>query len=372
MERALRNAVPLPSFVPARPAMHRDERDRRAIAAWLLACCALVFAIVVVGGVTRLTHSGLSITEWQPIVGALPPLGDAQWEAAFAKYRATPEFRLVNHAMDVAGFKTIFWWEYAHRLLGRLVGAAFLLPLVWFTLRRRIPRGYCWPLAAIFGLGALQGAMGWYMVQSGLVDDPRVSQFRLTAHLGLAFVILGAMLWAALSLLRPARAPRDGTHVRLRCYAIAVAALVFVMVLTGGLVAGIRAGFAYNTFPLMNGAIVPPEILMLEPAWKNFFWNMATVQFDHRALAWLLAFVVPALWWKARRSEGVSASARRGADLLLASLGVQIVLGIATLVAVVPLHLAAAHQAGAVLVFAAALNVAHALRSVDAAPGANR
>ena len=335
----------------------------RAVAAWLFVCCALVFAMVVVGGVTRLTHSGLSIVEWQPIVGTLPPLSAGDWQEAFAKYQRTPEFRQVNHAMTLAEFKGIFWWEYAHRLLGRAIGVVFLLPLIGFAALRRIPPGYGWKLAGIFVLGGLQGAMGWYMVKSGLVDDPRVSQFRLTAHLALALVIFAAMLWPALSLTFPQRdATAAPANRAVRRLAFAVAALVFVMALTGGFVAGIRAGFAYNTFPLMNGSVVPPEIFMIEPWWKNFFWNMATVQFDHRLLAWALAFVVPALWWKLRANPGLPARARTGGGILLGLLVLQIALGIATLLLVVPIPLAAAHQGGAVLVFAAALNVAHALR----------
>ncbi|HYQ98487.1 MAG TPA: COX15/CtaA family protein, partial [Casimicrobiaceae bacterium] len=281
----------------------------------------------------------------------------------FAKYRLTPEFRQVNHAMSLAEFKGIFWWEYFHRLLGRAIGVVFLVPLLWFAARRRIPEGYGWKLGAIFALGGLQGAMGWYMVQSGLVDDPRVSQFRLTAHLGIALAIFAAMLWVGLSLVAPGgTAPATARKGGVRRLAYAVAALVFAMALTGGFVAGIRAGFAYNTFPLMNGNVVPPEILSIEPWWKNFFWNMATVQFDHRALAWLLAIVVPVLWWKLQTADGVPPRARAGGHVLLALLAVQIALGIATLLLVVPVPLAAAHQAGAVLVFAAALNVAHALR----------
>ncbi len=334
----------------------------RAVAGWLLACCALVFAIIVVGGMTRLTRSGLSITEWQPIVGTLPPLSEADWNTLFIKYQATPEYRLVNQGMTLDAFKGIFWWEYFHRLLGRLIGAAFLIPFLWFLVRRRIPRGYAGGLALIFLLGAAQGAMGWYMVQSGLVDDPRVSQFRLTAHLGLAFLIFALMFWNALSLLDPARAhARGAAETSARRWAFGFAALVFVMVLSGGLVAGIRAGFAYNTFPLMSGHVVPPEILVMSPWWDNFFWNMATVQFDHRALAWLLAVAAPVLWWKVGRSIAPR-RARIGTHLLLAMLAVQIALGILTLLHVVPLPLAAAHQAGAVLVFALALNLAHALR----------
>jgi len=335
----------------------------RPVAAWLFVCCALVFAMVVVGGVTRLTHSGLSITEWQPIVGTLPPLTDAQWQEAFDKYRQTPEYRQVNQGMALAEFKGIFWWEYFHRLLGRMIGAVFFLPLLWFTVRRRIPRGHAWKLAGIFVLGGLQGAMGWYMVKSGLVDDPRVSQFRLTAHLGLALLIFAAMSWVGLSLAYPQRAAA-GTAAQhaARRWAFGLTGLVFVMALTGGFVAGIRAGFAYNTFPLMNGDLIPPELFMIEPWWKNFFYNMATVQFDHRLLAWGLAVLVPMLWWKLRTTDGLPSRARTGGHVLLALVTVQLALGIATLVYGVPVPLAAAHQAGAVLVFAAALNVAHALR----------
>ncbi len=335
----------------------------RRVAAWLFVCCALVFAMVVVGGVTRLTHSGLSIVEWQPIVGTLPPLDEAQWQETLAKYRLTPEYRKVNAGMSLAEFKGIFWWEYVHRLLGRAIGVVFFVPLVWFAARREIPREFTWKLATIFALGALQGALGWYMVKSGLVDDPRVSQFRLTAHLALAFAILGAMLWIGLSLVYPQRADlHTRPQRRARARSFALAALVFVMVLTGGFVAGIRAGFAYNTFPLMNGTVVPPEILVLEPAWRNFFYNMATVQFDHRAIAWLLALLVPWFWWTLRRTRGLPPRARVGGDVLLVLVAVQIALGISTLLLVVPVPLAAAHQAGAVLVFAAALNVANALR----------
>jgi cytochrome c oxidase assembly protein subunit 15 len=337
--------------------------ERRSVAMWLAVCCALVFAMVVVGGVTRLTHSGLSITEWQPIVGTIPPLDDAQWQQAFAKYQATPEYRQVNSGMTLAEFKGIFWWEYAHRLLGRAIGVAFFVPFAWFLVRRRIPDGYGMPLAAIFVLGGLQGAVGWYMVQSGLVDDPRVSHFRLTAHLGLALIIFGAMQWTAMSLIAPARlSPTTPATRGVRRLAFVVAVLVFAQALAGGLVAGLRAGFAYNTFPLMNGRVIPPEILMLDPAWKNFFWNMATVQFDHRALAWLLALVVPWLAWRVARTRDLPARTHGAANLLLAMLVVQVALGIATLLLVVPLPLAALHQAGAVLLFAAALNLAHTLR----------
>jgi len=320
------------------------DSARRQVAAWLLLCAALVFLLLVVGGATRLTRSGLSIVEWQPLVGVLPPLGEADWQALFAKYRATPEFRLVNREMDLAGFQRIFWWEYAHRLLARAVGLAFLLPLLWFQFRAMLERPLAWKLWGIFALGAAQGAMGWLMVKSGLVDDPKVSPVRLTAHLALALAIFAAELWLALGLL----APRAGRAQRL---AAALPLVIFAMALSGGMVAGLRAGAAYQTFPLMNGSFVPPDFLLLEPWWNNFLYNMGTVQFVHRAFFWLLLVLVPLAWWKAGRSSS--------ATLLLCAFLLQAALGIATLLAGVPLALGAAHQAGAVLLLAAALWHAH-------------
>ena len=328
------------------------------VVVWLLLCCALVFAMVVVGGVTRLTHSGLSIVEWQPIVGTLPPLNEAQWQETFAKYQLTPEYRKVNHAMGLDEFKGIFWWEYFHRLLGRLIGAAFLLPMLWFWWRGHVDRPLTIKLAGIFVLGGLQGAMGWYMVKSGLVDDPRVSQYRLTAHLCLALAIYAAMLWTALGLLYPGASARPPGLRKMSWF---ITATVAYMIITGGFVAGIHAGFAYNTFPLMNGHIVPPEIFVLDPWHLNFFNNMATVQFDHRLGAWLLALLVPWFWFKSRR-EALSPRARLAVNLLLAMLAVQITLGISTLLLLVPVPLAAAHQGGAVLLLTTALLANHALR----------
>ena len=336
--------------------MSRDAN--RAMAAWLLLCCALVVTMIVVGGITRLTHSGLSIVEWQPLLGAIPPLSEADWVALFEKYKLTPEYQKVNFGMPLEGFKSIFWWEYLHRLLGRGIGMAFLLPYLWFLARRAVHGATAWKLAGIFVLGGLQGAMGWYMVKSGLVDDPRVSHFRLTAHLGLAFVILAAMLWVAMDLLSPRAAVPEPSLRGRRVLAWHVVGFVALMVLTGGLVAGLRGGHAYNTFPLMNGHVVPPEILQLEPLWKNFFWNIATVQFDHRLFAWLLAFTVPLLWWQCRAVP----QARLATGVLLAILALQVTLGISTLLLHVPVALGVAHQGVASLVLCAALWSAHALQ----------
>lgn len=322
-------------------------RDRRQVAAWLLLCAALVFAIVVVGGVTRLTRSGLSIVEWQPLIGAIPPLSEADWLEQFAKYRETPEFKQVNFDMTLEGFKGIFWWEYFHRLLGRLIGVVFLIPLLYFSWRRKLEKPLAWKLGGIFILGGLQGALGWYMVKSGLVDDPRVSHFRLTAHLGLALAIFCLQFWLALQLLFP----KEKYSEKLP---LALPFIIFAMALTGGMVAGLRAGYAYNTFPLMNGHVVPPEILVLEPWWKNFLYNMATVQFVHRGFFWLLAVLIPLAWWRYRGFPS--------ANFLLLAFAAQATLGISTLLLGVPVALGAAHQGGAVVVLAASLWFAHAAR----------
>ena len=324
------------------------DRDRRRVAGWLLVCAALVFAIVLVGGVTRLTRSGLSIVEWQPLIGVLPPLSPADWEALFARYRETPEFRLVNFDMTLEGFKGIFWWEYLHRLLARGIGLVFLLPLLFFQFTKRLDRRLALKLWGIFALGALQGAMGWIMVKSGLIDDPKVNPVRLSLHLGLALAIFSAELWLALQLL----SPRKGKLERL---SLALPFVIFAMALSGGMVAGLRAGYAYNTFPLMNGHLVPPEVLMLEPWWQNFLYNMATVQLVHRAFFWLLCILIPLAWWRTRHTLAGNA--------LLAAFVLQGTLGISTLLAGVPVGLGAAHQGGAVLLLAAAVWLAHATRT---------
>ena len=332
---------------------------QKAIAVWLFICCFLVFVMVVVGGVTRLTDSGLSIVEWQPIIGTLPPLSDSDWDELLEKYRATPQYQQVNKGMSLDEFKGIFWWEYFHRLLGRAIGLVFFVPFVYFLIRKQIDRPLGWKLTGIFVLGGLQGLMGWYMVMSGLVDDVRVSQYRLTAHLGLAFIIFAALFWVATGLLSARTSENNGqadNHAprNLRRFSTALTFLIFIMVLSGGLVAGIRAGLAYNTFPLMNGHFIPPEIFLLEPWYRNFFENMATVQFDHRLIAYLLAVLIPVFWFKAMRYQ-LSSSARLACHFLLVMLVIQISLGIATLLQAVPIPLAAAHQGGAVLLFTAAL-----------------
>ena len=334
------------------------NNSQRAVAWWLFACCAMVFLTMVVGGVTRLTHSGLSIVEWKPLIGALPPLSHADWLELFAKYQQTPEFIKRNHDMTLDGFQFIFWWEWAHRLIGRSIGVVFFVPYVWFLVRGKLRGALAAKVFGFFILGGLQGAMGWYMVQSGLVDDPRVSQYRLAAHLGLAFILFGLMGWTGLGMLQPrAASPAPTFTTRFGTWLVA---LVFVMVLSGALVAGIHAGLAYNTFPLMNGDFVPPEIFMIDPLWLNFFTNMATVQFDHRMIAWVLMGLIP---WFSWRIWNETPEARPAAVLLTLWLAVQVSLGVATLLLQVPVALAAAHQAGAMVLFGLLIYANHVIRT---------
>jgi len=345
-----------------------DQRSQRQVAAWLLLCCTTLFILVVVGGITRLTHSGLSIVEWQPLVGTLPPLSEQAWRETFQKYQQTPEYRKVNLGMSLEEFKDIFWWEYGHRLLGRTIGLIYLVPFLYFLLSGKLDRTRVWQLGGMFLLGGLQGALGWYMVKSGLVDNPRVSQYRLTAHLGLAIASYAAMLWVALGLLTPRGAPPRGTARRLWRFSLVLTAIVLGMFLSGGLVAGVRAGLAYNTFPLMNGYWIPPQLLLLEPWYSNFFDNAATVQFGHRLLALLLAALVWWFWWRSRHVT-LTPRARRWCDALPAVLILQLTLGIVTLLLVVPVALGVAHQAGALLLLTTALVVTHELRTTTASSG---
>jgi len=332
----------------------------RRVALWLFVCAALVFAMVVLGGVTRLTRSGLSIVEWKPVTGAIPPIGQAEWQTEFDKYKKTPEYQKVNRGMTLNQFKSIFWVEYAHRLLGRTIGFVFLVPFLYFAFTRQITRSL-WPkLLALFMLGGLQGGVGWLMVASGLVDRPHVSPFYLTGHLGFAVVIYGLILWIAWDLWFGS-GQKPAALSPLRRLGWAVTGLVYLMILTGGFVAGTKAGFVFNTFPLMNGHFVPEGLLALEPTWVNFFENVATVQFDHRLLAYLLCLVIPAYWFYAQRFA-LDHRARIGLHLLLLALVLQVALGITTLLLIVPVWLGAAHQGGALLVFSAALYLNFAYR----------
>jgi len=329
----------------------------RAIRVWLVAIAALLVAMVLVGGATRLTESGLSIVEWQPVTGTRPPLSAADWQTEFDKYRSTPQYRHLNAGMSLDDFKAIYWWEWAHRLLGRVIGAAFLLPFLFFLWRGALAPRLRARLWTIFALGALQGAVGWWMVASGLVNRVEVSQYRLATHLVLACAIFAAIVWTLQSLGQRAAA---AVPARLRWSAAALLALVLVQIYLGALVAGLRAGLVYNTWPLIDGSFLPgaDALFASVPAWRNLFENALTVQFDHRLTAYaLLIFAVLHAFDAARTRSG---PAFASALALAAAVTVQAVLGILTLVYVAPLGLALAHQGMAIAVLT--LAVAHAQR----------
>src|SRR5579862_8148239 len=344
----------------------RTASADRAIAGWLLVCCALIFLMVVIGGITRLTESGLSITEWQPIEGVLPPLNEAQWNDAFARYQAIPQYRAIHADMSLGDFKAIYFWEYIHRLLGRLIGVAFAVPFLYFLWRRQISRALAPKLAGLFVLGGLQGALGWYMVESGLEARIEVSQYRLAAHLAMAVVIYLAMLWVALDLLAGRSQGRlakreHGNVVGLRHAASCILLLVFTTLIAGAFVAGTRAGYLDNTFPLMEGRFVPPDYWHLAPWYRNWFENLTSVQFDHRVLAETSWLVIALLWLAGLRAK-LEPAIRWSLHALFFFASLQVVLGISTLLSVVWLPIAVAHQAGALCLLTAALVARHTLR----------
>lgn len=353
---------PLGPYLPAMATIVQLEtlpvaaaKQPRGIANWLLAVAALVFAMVVVGGITRLTESGLSIVEWSPVSGAIPPLSAADWTAAFDAYRATPQYAQVNTGMSLAEFKNIFFWEFVHRLLGRVIGLAFALPLLWFAARRAVPEGYGWRLVGLLALGALQGAIGWWMVASGLVARPDVSHVRLAVHLLAALLIFTALVWTALDLLALARLPAS-RPARMPTLAIWAFAALATQIMFGAYVAGLDAGYAFNSWPMMGADWFPAGTPMLTPALRNLVDNPVVVQFVHRWLAFgvaaAVALVARAAWLRGMHGR---------ATALLLAVAAQIVLGISTLLSGVSLPIAVAHQAMAVLLVAALAAAAHGL-----------
>lgn len=344
-----------PSLATPRSEAAMPSKHVRALRLWLGALALLIVAMILIGGATRLTDSGLSITEWQPIMGAVPPLSEADWQQAFDAYRKIPEYTEIKRGMSLDEFKTIYWWEWAHRFLGRLIGLVFFLPFIGFWLLGYIPRTLLPRLIGLFLLGGLQGAMGWYMVKSGLVDRTDVSQYRLAAHFGIALVILGYTLWLLFGLGSEAQAARTRARSHSATWLAGfVLALIFVQMLAGALVAGIDAGMGFNTWPLINGAFVPNGLGEASPWYLNLFENPLTVQFDHRVLGYavIVATLAQSIWLALKRAP----TALIGSALTLALLALlQATLGVWTLLLAVPIELGLAHQAGAIAVFAAAL-----------------
>lgn len=317
-------------------------KNMKILSVWLACCCALVFAMVMIGAITRLSEAGLSITEWKPLLGAIPPLNQAQWDHVFALYKQSPEFRDAHYWMELADFKKIYFWEWFHRLLGRLIGIVYAAPLVFFWIRGLIPQGYKLKLLGLFILGGMQGVLGWWMVKSGLIDVPSVSHYRLAAHLALALLIYSLMLYASLVFRGAVRAPSKPLYI----HAWIALAFVIVTMTWGAFTAGLDAGLIYNEFPLMGGGFVPPDMWHRAPAWINLLENQAAVQFAHRWLAVSTALVLLSLVGHAlARKEDSGVFWALGA-MAFAQVG----LGIATLLSGVYLHIAVAHQAGAVVI----------------------
>jgi len=352
-----------------------DPQNRLLVAGWLFTVCAMLWVMIGLGGATRLTGSGLSIMEWAPLSGAVPPLSDAEWQRLYALYQQIPQYQLLNTGIGIDGFKHIFWLEWTHRLWGRLIGIVFFVPLVWFWMTGRLERRLRPALALFFLLGGLQGAVGWFMVASGfLPDSTAVSPYRLVIHLVLALILYAAILWAGLSVLRPAPgAGALGASARgVRRLIAAAAILIVASIIAGGFVAGLHAGLDYNTFPLMDGRLVPHSYATLQPFLRNLTENIAAVQFDHRILATLTLLTATTAVAAGLLRAQLPAGARRAVLALGACVVAQYVLGVATLLSVVAVPLAVAHQMMAVLVLTAALVALHSLRAMrrPAAAGA--
>jgi len=334
-----------------------------AVAIWLFACAIMIFVMVILGGVTRLTHSGLSMVEWKPATGFLPPMTELVWQETFEKYQQYPEFRIKNPDMDLAGFKSIFWLEFIHRVWGRSIGIVFFVPFMFFLLKKKLDRKLIPKLITMFILGGLQGVLGWFMVKSGLSDRPDVSQYRLTAHLIFAFFLYGWILWTALGLLFPK--PHTFKQPSINAYKGFISALTLLLVvaiMSGGFVAGTDAGFIYNTFPLMGETLIPKDLFAFDPLIKNFFENVVTIQFTHRVLTILIFISVIGFWFKTLNQQ-LPDRTQIALHCLLAAVILQVTLGITTLLFIVPVPLAASHQAGALVLLTAMLWARHEFRS---------
>ncbi len=339
----------------------KTENDNNLIGLWLLTICLLIFSMVIIGGATRLTNSGLSITEWKPIMGAIPPLTDQDWHVAFEKYKLIPEYKLENRGMSLNEFKYIFWWEWFHRFLGRFIGIVFLVPMLLFWVSGKFTLDLKLKCSALFILGGLQGALGWYMVKSGLVDRVDVSQYRLAAHLGLAIFIFAATYWVYLGLKPITYHQEKLTRMGFVKFSGTVLVIgLFLQIVLGAFVAGLHAGLSHNTWPLMDGSIIPAGLFTMSPWYLNFFENVLTVQFNHRMLAYVL------LIWTCYHLYLVANCMGEGRHLwsialLLIGLLMQIALGIWTLLAIVPISLGLVHQAGALFVLLIAITHLHSL-----------
>ncbi|MTI08734.1 COX15/CtaA family protein [Curvivirga aplysinae] len=345
--------------------MTQQTKTERNIGLWLALSAFMVFMMMIIGAITRLTESGLSMVEWRPFIGWIPPIGVEEWTRVFELYKQTSEYQLANFGMSLEEFQNIFWWEYIHRVWGRMIGIVYGLPFFWFLLRGQIPKGYKRHFTALLLLGGFQGVIGWWMVKSGFVDRTDVSQYRLATHLGVAFLILGYLIWVMLDFLAPIEQGRKAVQRSFRRVGAMAHAVIFFTAISGALVAGLGAGRVFNDWPFMDGEFFPNGYFWRDPWWINFFETVQSVQFNHRSMAYLTAIVIIWLWIASKRHD-LAPRAKNAINALFGMLILQIALGISTLMLAVPMHLAVTHQAGAAITFALSIWVMKELRGQSA------
>ncbi len=337
------------------------NNSNKLILVWLFAGCFLIYAMVVIGGITRLTHSGLSMVEWNMIIGSMPPTSDADWQIPFEKYKQSPEYQIINNQFSLEEFKSIYWWEFIHRMLGRIIGVVFLIPFFYFLIKKKFERAFLKKMLVLLVLGALQGVLGWYMVKSGLQKDPHVSHYRLAAHLISAFTVFGFTFWYALDLLYPQVIEENELNRKVNRLTKIAFVMLVLQIIYGAFVAGLKAGLFYNTFPKMGTSFLPETILSNDEFLKNFVENPAGVQFVHRYLAYFVVIIIVFLWEATRKIE-LTQLQRRASNFMAGVVCTQFLLGIITLLYAVPVTMGGLHQTGAFVLFASILFFMHSLR----------
>ena len=337
------------------------NNPHKPIIIWLLAGCFLIYVMVVVGGITRLTHSGLSMVEWNMIIGSMPPTSEADWIVPFEKYKQSPEYQILNNQFSLEEFKSIYWWEFIHRMLGRIIGVVFLIPFFYFLVKKKFEKSLLKKMFILLALGAFQGVLGWFMVKSGLQKEPQVSHYRLAAHLISAFTVFGFTFWYALDLLYPKALMESEISKKVKRLAKITFGFIVLQIIYGAFVAGLKAGLFYNTFPRMGTSFLPDTLLTFEPFWKNLLENPSGVQFIHRYLAYIVVILVVFLWETVRKMD-LTPMQRKTSNIMLSVVCIQFLLGVITLLFAVPVTMGVLHQTGAFVLFAAALLFIHSLR----------
>ncbi len=337
------------------------NNTNKPIIIWLFTGCIMIYLMVVIGGITRLTHSGLSMVEWNPIIGSIPPMSDADWQIPFDKYKQTPEYQIINNQFSLEEFKSIYWWEYIHRFLGRTIGVVFLIPFFYFWSKKRFDKSLLKKMFVLLALGALQGVLGWYMVYSGLQKEPHVSHYRLAAHLISAFTVFGFTFWYALNLLYPQAIEENNIIKQVKRLSVIMFGIIVLQIIYGAFVAGLKAGLFYNTFPKMGTKFIPETVTSFDPFYKNLIENPSGVQFIHRTIAYLAVIIVLFTWETIRKME-LTKLQRRASNFMLGVVFVQFLLGIITILYAVPVTMGVLHQTGAFFLFASSLFFMHSLR----------